>query len=130
MNYTFYNCSSLISLDLPNFNTSNVTSMNHMFYNCSSLISLNLANFDTSKVIRMEYMFYGCYNLNYINLQNFNEIELTNSSRFKNMFYGIPDNFVICINENNTKYKIFPQITEKACYTLDCSNDWKLRQKS
>ena len=34
-NYMFYNCSSLISLDLSNFNTQNVTNMMLMFCNCS-----------------------------------------------------------------------------------------------
>ena len=34
----------------------------------------------------------------------------------------------ICINENNNKNKIFPQIKNKTCYILDCSNDWKSRQ--
>ena len=44
-NYMFYKCCSLISLDLSNFNTKNVSNMGFMFYNCSSLISLNLSNF-------------------------------------------------------------------------------------
>ena len=37
-NYMFYQCSSLISLDLSNFNTQNVTNMNSMFCYCESLI--------------------------------------------------------------------------------------------
>ena len=37
----FYNCSSLISLNLSNFNTNNVQDMSDMFTGCSSLISLN-----------------------------------------------------------------------------------------
>ena len=41
MSYMFYNCSSLDSLNLSNFNTPNVTDMSYMFYNCSSLDSLN-----------------------------------------------------------------------------------------
>ena len=57
--YMFYNCSSLISLDLCNFNTNNVTDMSYMFYECSSLTSLNLSNFNTNNVNNMEYMFLG-----------------------------------------------------------------------
>ena len=34
-----------------------------MFYNCSSLTSLNLSGFDTSNVTSMSYMFYDCYKL-------------------------------------------------------------------
>ena len=55
----FYGCSSLTSLDLSNFNTSNVIDMNNMFYGCSSLTSLDLSNFDTSNVLFMNYMFRG-----------------------------------------------------------------------
>ena len=35
--FMFYECSSLKSIDLSSFNTTNVTNMNSMFYNCSSL---------------------------------------------------------------------------------------------
>ena len=38
----FYNCSSLSSLNLSNFNTNNVQDMNNMFYYCSSLTSFHL----------------------------------------------------------------------------------------
>ena len=71
MNGMFFNCSSLTSLDLSNFNTSNVTNMADMFYNCSSLTSLNLSNFDTSKVIYMNGMFFNCSSLTSLNLSNF-----------------------------------------------------------
>ncbi len=40
----FYNCSSLTSLNLSNFNTNNVNDMSSMFYNCSNLTSLNSKN--------------------------------------------------------------------------------------
>ena len=40
MSCMFYNCSSLTSLNLSNFNTNNVINMSNMFYKCSSLTSL------------------------------------------------------------------------------------------
>jgi surface protein len=46
----FNQCSSLTSLDLSNFNTSNVNNMSGMFSQCSSLTSLDLSNFNTSNV--------------------------------------------------------------------------------
>ena len=49
----FYKCSSLIFLNLFNFNTNNVNNMSHMFSSCSSLTSLNLSNFNTDNVIDM-----------------------------------------------------------------------------
>ena len=37
--------------------------MSHMFFNCSSLNSINLSSFNTSNVIDMSYMFYYCSSL-------------------------------------------------------------------
>ena len=59
INYMFYKCNKLLSIDLSNFNTNNVTNMEYMFYNCSSLTSLNLSNFNTNNVKDMSSMFYG-----------------------------------------------------------------------
>lgn len=43
-----------------------------MFYNCSSLTSLNLSSFDTSNVTSMYGMFYECYKLSSLDLSSFN----------------------------------------------------------
>ncbi|MDY3026021.1 MAG: BspA family leucine-rich repeat surface protein, partial [Candidatus Faecivicinus sp.] len=53
-------CSSLTSLDVSGFDTSNVTIMSWMFAGCSSLTSLDVSSFDTSKVTNMWWMFDGC----------------------------------------------------------------------
>ena len=82
----FCDCSSLTSLNLSNFNTNNVTNMEYMFYYCSSLISLNLSNFNTNNVTNMEYMFYKCFSLISLNLSNFNTNNVTNMG---DMFYGV-----------------------------------------
>lgn len=42
INSVFYSCTSLETLDLSSFDTTNVTSMSSMFYNCSSLKNLTL----------------------------------------------------------------------------------------
>ena len=95
-----------------------------MFNGCSSLISLNLSNFDTSKVQSMSWMFSGCNNLEYINLKNFNEKQLTSNN---DMFVNVPSNVVVYMNENNAK--ILSKLPNKNCRTIDCSDDWKLKQK-
>ena len=56
----FASCTSLTSLDLSNFDTSNVTDMLGMFYRCETLTSLDLSNFDTSNVTDMDGMFRFC----------------------------------------------------------------------
>ena len=61
--FMFDGCNSLISLDLSNFNTQNVTDMSEMFENCYSLISLDLSNFSTQNVTNMNLMFYFCDSL-------------------------------------------------------------------
>jgi surface protein len=53
INFMFYGCSSLISLDLSNFNTINVNNMSGMFKKCGSLEKLDLCNFNTSNVVNM-----------------------------------------------------------------------------
>ena len=123
----FFNCYYITSLNLSNFNTSKVNEFNFMFHNCQSLTSLNLSNFDTSNLNRTDRMFDGCINLEYINMQNFNEETI--NSHYVYIFYQVPDNIVICINPNLTQNTIFPQIKDKACYNIDCSNDWILNQK-
>ena len=124
MGFMFSDCSSLTSLNLTNFDTSNVRSMDRMFYGCSSLSSLNLSNFNTSKVSDMYFMFWGCSKLEYINLKNFVE---KNTLSVKAIFYNVPINIVICLNENSSK--ISGEIKEKPCYTFDCSDNWNLKQK-
>lgn len=65
-------CSSLTSLNLNNWNTSNVTSMSNMFSNCSSLTSLDLSGWSVSNVTNMTNIFAGCSGLTSINLNNWN----------------------------------------------------------
>ena len=66
MNYMFFGCSSLTSLDLSFFNTANVTNMFGMFQSCSSLTSLDLSSFNTENVMYMTSMFQSCSSLNTI----------------------------------------------------------------
>jgi surface protein len=71
MSSMFSKCNSLISIDLSNFKTDNVDNMYGMFRCCNSLKSINLINFNTSKVINMSYMFSWCEKLKAIDLSNF-----------------------------------------------------------
>ncbi|MBR3169640.1 MAG: S-layer homology domain-containing protein [Lachnospiraceae bacterium] len=68
----FEKCTSLKTVDLSNFDTSNVTSTGCMFYECSNLTKLNLSKFDTSNVTNMAYMFFGCSSLTNLDLSSFN----------------------------------------------------------
>ena len=63
MSAMFYECRSLLNLDLSSFNTSNVTDMGEMFLRCYNLKSLDLSSFNTSNVTNMEHMFNQCTSL-------------------------------------------------------------------
>ena len=77
----FWGCDKLTTLDLSNFNTSNVTTMRAMFSICSVLTTLDLSNFNTSKVTDMSYMFNNCTAaLTALDLSNFNTSKVTNMS--------------------------------------------------
>ena len=71
-NYVFYECPSLISLDLSQFNSANVTDMSNMFYNCSSLLNINLSDLNAENAMDMSYMFCNCSSLRDIDLTDFN----------------------------------------------------------
>lgn len=59
----FYFCSNLTTLDLSNFDTSNITDMSYMFGFCSALTTLDVSKWDTSNVVDMNEMFYKCSGL-------------------------------------------------------------------
>ena len=86
MGRMFENCSSLKTLDLSTFDTSNVEAMgtrynnDGMFQGCSSLTSLDLSNFDTSNATSMSYMFKDCSSLTSLNLSGFRGDKVTNMS--------------------------------------------------
>lgn len=52
-NRMFSGCSSLTTLDLSNFDTSNVMYMSRMFSDCFRLTTLDVSHFDTSNVTSM-----------------------------------------------------------------------------
>lgn len=84
MNWMFYNCRSLTSLNLSSFDTSNVTNMYHMFDGCSMFNTLDLSNFNISKCNNFDYMFNNCSQLKELNLSTW-KIASTSYS-INNMF--------------------------------------------
>ena len=56
--FLFYNFQNVVNINFDdNFDTSNSTDMSRMFNNCTSLVSLDLSNFDTRNVTSMYAMF-------------------------------------------------------------------------
>ena len=128
MGSAFKNCKSLEYVNLSNLDTKKVETMDFMFYNCKSLNSLNLSNFDFSQVTWIESMFNGCEKLEYINLINFVERETFNTTKYANIFKGIPKNTIICLKEENTTI-LTSLIKNITCPIIYCGENWKQKQK-
>ena len=58
--------------------TDNITKINYMFFECNSLINIDLSNFNTQNVTDMSCMFFGCKTLKKDNIITENEIILNN----------------------------------------------------
>ena len=86
----------LTSFSLNHFKTHNVELMQYMFYNCSNVKSLDLSNFNWSKVNNMEGMFGYNNNLEYINFGN----SLINDNTIVNdIFINSNKKMVIYVNK-------------------------------
>ena len=71
MSYMFSECTKLESLNLQNLKLSAVENLNSMFNSCYSLREIDLSNLDASHVTTMAGMFYRCTGITSINLSNF-----------------------------------------------------------
>ncbi len=78
MSGMFQGCSGLTDLDVSNFDTGLVTNMSYMFHGCRSLTSLDVSGFDTDQVTDMSYMFQGCSGLTDLDVSNFDTSQVTN----------------------------------------------------
>ena len=123
MEFVFYNCSKLTSLDLSSFNTANVIDMHNLFNGCSELTSLTLSsNFKTDKVTTMEYMFNDCSKLTSLDLSNFNTEKATDMSY---MFYNCKALKSLDLSSFNTENATNMSYMFKNCHgltSLDLSN--------
>ena len=78
MQYMFRDCINLETINFGNINTSSAENMRSLFYNCSNLISIDVSKFDTSSVTHMGWMFFGCTSLKSIDVSNFNTKNIEN----------------------------------------------------
>ena len=75
----FEGCTNIISLDLTNFNTLNVTNMEFMFNKCKKLKEIKgIDKFITNKVETMRGIFLECNALEHLDLSNFNTSNVIN----------------------------------------------------
>ncbi|HCV2828157.1 TPA: BspA family leucine-rich repeat surface protein [Listeria monocytogenes] len=113
----FYN-SVATSLDLSNFDTSNVSYMNEMFSR-SAVTSLDLSNFDTSNVVAMMNMFYGSAATS-IDVSNF---DTSNVTTMRNMFSGSAATSLDVSNFNTSNVRtMYGMFSGSAVTSIDVSN--------
>ena len=74
----FFQCNKLEEINLTNVDTSNVTDMSMMFCICSNLTSLDVSNFNTSNVTDINSMFSECKGLTSLDVSNFDTSNVTN----------------------------------------------------
>ena len=118
----FYECSSLISLNLSNFDMSQVTDIGYMFHGVKTLTSLDLSHFQTPNItVPVERLFSQCTNLEYINLKN----AYFNIGEKSDDFISASKNVVFCTNDDRIKSKI----KDYGCLVIDCSENWREKQK-
>ena len=114
--YMFSGCRNIISIDLPSFNSSDVTNMKYMFGNCFHLKEINLEDLNTENVINMSYMFTKCP-LKSIKFPN--SFNTKNVSNMSFMFHFCQDleeiNFPSSFKTNNL---IYMQGMFGRCYKL------------
>ena len=110
--------SKATTLDLSNFNTSKVTNMSHMFSNSQTTI-LDVSNFDTSNVTDMSYMF-TYSQATTLDVSNFDTSKVTNM----NMMFSYSKATTLDVSNFNTSnvtnmgYMFF----DSKATTLDLSN--------
>ena len=96
MSGMFYGCKKLKSINFENVVTSSLIMMAYTFYNCESLVSLDLSYFNTSKVVTLASLFYNCRSLTSLNLENFNTQSVNDMN---SMFYN--DESLISLDLSN-----------------------------
>ena len=113
MGYMFSAMFSLTTLNLSNFDTSQVTNMGSMFAYMRNLTTLNLSNFDTSQVTDMDSMFRDMSDLTTLDLSNFDTSKVTNMQYMFALPYGDNDKLEkIYVNNdfNTTKLTNFSEM--------------------
>ena len=86
----FLGCSELLTLDVSNWDISNVTNMSYMFWGCSELLTLDVSNWDISNVTDIGSMFMGCVKLTTIGPVDSASGWQHKPNKYNGMFGGCP----------------------------------------
>jgi len=93
----FSYCTSIKSINLTNFETSNIINMFFMFTFCELLEEIDLSSFNNKDKSKMLYMFNGCKSLKLIKLSN---LSFDNGKFTDLIFKNIQEDCKIIFNDN------------------------------
>ena len=104
----FYNCNSLININLNSFNSSidNYVNMSYIFYNCYNLNHVKI-DFEIFYILDGKEMFYNCYSLKTIKLDSLKTKKDSNDFiDISNMFYNCSNIESITFNSSNPDFGV------------------------
>ena len=115
----FADCTELKSIKFPNVIASEVDDIDNLFENCYSLESIDLSNFKTPKLERMYSVFQNCINLKYINLSSF---ITSNVGGMNRLFYNCSSLESIDLSSFNTTNVVTMSNMFDNCFSLKSIN--------
>jgi surface protein len=122
------------NIDISHFDTSKVTTMNQMFRSCSNLETINITNLDTSSLKDFSEAFSYCKKLKEINLSSAKFEKVT---KCHNLFYGSTALEKIDIrnatfSKATTKYTMFTNVPSNCLIIVkdDVEKSWILTERS
>ena len=115
----FADCTELKSIKFPNVIASEVDDIDNLFENCYSLESIDLSNFKTPKLERMYSVFQNCINLKYINLSSF---ITSNVGGMNKLFYNCSSLESIDLSSFNTTNVVTMSNMFDNCFSLKSIN--------
>jgi len=101
MDRLFYQCPSLVALDLSHFDASNVRNMDSTFRESKKLTVIDLSNFDATRVAYMGGLFKECTGLVTLDLSTFRTSSVLKDTR--NMFNSCTSLISINLRNFNTQ---------------------------
>ena len=143
LNGIFENCSNIYSIDLSNFDTTNIVdiscmfngcknlkkikgidkfnikqvrNMTAIFKDCNELLELDLSNFDTSNAIEMESMFAECNKLK--DIKGINKFNTSQVINMRAMFQNCNELILLNLSSFNTSKVIDMEYMFNGCYKL------------
>jgi len=127
MENTFCGCTGLESITFgANFKTSRCENFSHTFFECTSLETLDVSMFDTKSALTLNCMFGSCQALQTLDLKNFNTAHVTD---IRDLFYDCPalksldiSNFEI--NDRGSLEGEWPEVLPNQLETINYGKKW------